>query len=221
MSGEQKRTKAQEERDAALLKSLTGREMDKDQVADMVEGIVGMLGRVSGHTGFMMPRPSTLAQQNQHVKKEVQKHLKHVSDKLAEAASSNSVECIRSDESFTEWLERDSCRLKNFHEELKFARQTMDLAAEHDDYELGLSAVNKAIKISTLHSKKDTELLSGLYWVQATLYAITDRMEEAKSSLQQCVKLVNPDDPENSETYAELAKQLEETHNKALEARSK
>lgn len=220
MSGDDKKDKSQDARDEALLQALAKTEVDKDQVVSMVGGLVGMLSRASGHTGFMNSYSESVGQHAAAPRKEVQKNIKHISDKLAEAAATNSVQNIRNDENFIQWLQRDSCKLKNFHEELKFARQTMDLAAEHGDYELGLLASTKAINISSLHSKKNHELMSELYWVQAELYAITDRMDEATASLKRCVKLVDPDATESSDTYQELVKQLEATRAKSTQALS-
>lgn len=220
MSGDEKKDKSQDAREEAYLRALTKTEVDKDQVVSMVGGLVGMLSRASGHTGFMNTYADTSGHQGSAPRKEVQKNIKHISEKLAEAVAAKSVECIRGDEHFVQWLQRDSCKLKNFHEELKFARQTMDLAAEFGDYELGLLASTKAINISALHSKKNHELMSELYWVQAELYAIINRMDDATASLKKCVKLVDPDASESSETYQELSKQLEETRAKAIQAGS-
>lgn len=220
MSGDDKQDKSQDAREEAYLRALTKTEVDKDQVVSMVGGLVGMLSRASGHTGFMNTYADTGGHHGAAPKKEVQKNIKHISEKLAEATATKSLECIRRDEHFSQWLQRDSCKLKNFHEELKFARQTMDLAAEHGDYELGLLAATKAINISALHSKKNHELMSELYWVQAELYAITNRMDAATASLKQCVRLVDPEANESSDTYQELAKQLEETRAKATQSAS-
>jgi hypothetical protein len=217
VSGDDKKNNSQDARDEALLRALSKTEVDKDQVVSMVGGLVGMLSRASGHTGFMNSYNESAHQHSLAPRKEVQKNIKHISDKLAEATSAKSVDCIRNDENFIQWLQRDSCKLKNFHEELRFARQTMELAAEHGDYELGLLASTKAINISSLHSKKNHELLSELYWVQAELYAITDRMDKANASLKMCVKLVDPSATEESDTYQELARQLEETRARSVE----
>jgi hypothetical protein len=219
VSGDDKDQKAQDPKDDALLNVLTKTEIDKDQVVSMVGGLVGMLGRASGRTGIMMPTAGATSHATAP-KKEVQKNIKHISEKLLEATSAESSDCIRNDEHFMQWLQRDGCKLKNFHEELKFARRTTDLAAEHGDFELGLLAAGKAINISTLHAKKDNELLSELYWVQAELLAISDRMDEARASLKQCVRLIAPDATETSDTYVELANQLNESRAKSAQARS-
>jgi len=216
VSGEDDNKKSS--KDEALLKVLKQTEVEKDQVVSMVGGLVGMLGRMGGATGITMPA-STMQQAATHApKKEMQKNIKHISEKLEEAANAHNVECIRADADFLQWLQREGCKLKNFHEEMKFTRRTLDLAVESKDYDLGLMAAAKAINIGGLHARKDHEMLSELYWVQAELFAVMDKMPEAKSSLKQCVKCINPEANEDSDTYRELAQQLEETREKALAA---
>ena len=212
MSDEDKQNAAQTEEEA-LLKRLTETEVQKDQVVAMVGDLVGMLGRMGGQTGFMMPKAgSTSVPSN---KREPQKNIKYISEKLAEAAKTKNLEGLRQDDHFMQWLKREGCKLKNFHDELGFARQTIELAFENGDFDLGLLASAKAINIGHLHAKRDREMLSELYWAQAEIFASVDRMAEAKESLKHCVQLINPGATEQSDAYKELEQQLIETRQKA------
>lgn len=211
MSEENKQNAAQTEEEA-LLKRLTETEVQKDQVVSMVGDLVGMLGRMSGQKGYMMPKAGSTAPSS---KREPQKNIKYISEKLAEATETKNLDGLRNDEHFMQWLTREGCKLKNFHEELGFARQTIELAFELGDFDLGLLASTKAINIGNLHAKRDREMLSELYWAQAEIYASVDRMKEATESLKHCVQLINPGATEESDAYQELAQQLEETRQKA------
>jgi hypothetical protein len=212
VSEENKQNAAQTEEEA-LLKRLTETEVQKDQVVSMVGDLVGMLGRMGGQKGFMMPKAGSTAAPTS--KREPQKNIKYISEKLAEAAQTKNLDCLRNDDHFMQWLTREGCKLKNFHEELSFARQTIELAFENGDFDLGLLASTKAINIGNLHAKRDREMLSELYWAQAEIYASVDRMAEATESLKHCVQLINPGATEQSDAYQELEQQLIETRQKA------
>lgn len=212
MSEENKQQNAAQPEEDALRKHLTETELPKEQVVAMVGDLVGMLGRMGGQNSFMLPKAGGASSAP---KKEPQKNIKFLSEKLAEAARTKNLDDLRNDDHFMQWLNRESCKLKNFHEELGFARQTIELAFEHGDFDLGLLASTKAINIGSLHAKRDREMLSELYWAQAEIYASIDRMAEATESLKHCVTLINPDANEQSDAYQELAQQLEETRQKA------
>jgi hypothetical protein len=198
-----------ESEEEALLKRLTETEVKKEQVVAMVGDLVGMLGRMGGQNGFMLPKAGAANVPSQ--KREPQKNIKYISEKLAEAVQTKNLDCLRNDDHFMQWLNREGCKLKNFHEELGFARQTIELAFEKGDFDLGLLASTKAINIGNLHAKRDREMLSELYWAQAEIYASVDRMKEATESLKHCVTLINPGATEQSDAYQELAQQLEKT----------
>ncbi|MDZ4836252.1 MAG: hypothetical protein SGJ27_20935 [Candidatus Melainabacteria bacterium] len=211
MSDEDKQNATQSEEEA-LLKRLTETEVQKEQVVAMVGDLVGMLGRMGGQNGFMMPKAGAATAPSKQ--REPQKNIKHISERLTEAAQTKNLDCIRNDEHFMQWLNREGCKLKNFHDELGFARQTIELAFENGDFDLGLLAATKAINIGNLHAKRDREMLSELYWAQAEIYASVDRMTEATQSLKSCVQLINPGATEQSDAYTELLQQLEETRQK-------
>ncbi len=206
---DEKNPDAVQSEEEALLKRLTETEVQKDQVVAMVGDLVGMLGRMGGQTGFMVPKQGSSNPPAQ--RREPQKNIKHISEKLTEASKTKNLECLKNDEHFMQWLNREGCKLKNFHDELGFARQTIELAFENGDFDLGLLASTKAINIGNLHAKRDREMLSELYWAQAEIYASVDRMKEATESLKHCVSLINPGATEQSDAFQELAQQLEKT----------
>jgi hypothetical protein len=210
---EENKQSAQTEEEA-LLKRLTETEVQKEQVVSMVGDLVGMLGRMGGQKGFMLPKGGS-ATASTTKQREPQKNIKHISEKLAEAAQTKNLDVLRNDDHFMQWLNREGCKLKNFHEELSFARQTIELAFENGDFDLGLLASTKAINIGNLHAKRDREMLSELYWAQAEIYASVNRMTEATESLKSCVQLINPGATEQSDAFQELAQQLEETRQKS------
>ncbi len=192
-------------RDEQLLRAIRETEVEKEDVVSMVEGLVDVLGRISGQSsGVSMPRQSA----SSAAKTKTAPDLNDIAALLEETGSSAQ---LRSHEGFMDWLRTEACKQKKFDEELRLIRRTIDIAGENNDHDLGILAASRAVKLAHLHAKSNNQLLSELFWLQADLYALAGRMTDAFRSLRQCIALADPDADEDSAAYIELARQLEES----------
>ncbi len=126
---------------------------------------------------------------------------------LAEAA-----EELTSNPDLLDWLERKSCKRKEYYEDFKALQQITDFYAEFGRFDLGIKAAEKALAITNLHRQGDPDVLSDLNWSLAQLNAANGEMEKAERWLTKCVLMVDPGADTDSETYLGLLAQLKETY---------
>jgi tetratricopeptide (TPR) repeat protein len=114
-----------------------------------------------------------------------------------------------------EWIDRKSCKRKEYYEDFKALQQLTDFYAELGRFELGIKAAEKALAITNLHRQGDPEVFSDLNWSLAQLNAANGEMEKAERWLTKCILIVEPGADSDSETYQGLMAQLNETYNNA------
>ncbi len=188
-------------------------EVDKDQVVSMIGDLIGTLGKIGGASGFAAPKPNTQAAPTQ---KEPQKTIRHIKEMATEAQKINDPKLLLDDEGFRDWLNHEGCKLKNFPDELVVARQVIELSGESFNHELGVLIAKKALSMAKLHARRDTELLSELYWIQAEFYAMSGDMSKATESLTSCIQASGQAVDRDSQAFKELYEELQSTRMKAL-----
>ncbi|MBX9669655.1 MAG: hypothetical protein K2X93_18675 [Candidatus Obscuribacterales bacterium] len=214
MSSDDKKQKTiGSDNDELLSQLMSKTEVDKDQVVSMIGNLIGTIGQMGGASGFAAPKPSTQAHPAQ---KEPQKNIRHIKEMTAAAQHSNDPSILLKDDGFRDWLKHEGCKLKNFPEELIVARQVIDLSGENFEHELGVLTAQKAIGMAKLHARRDKELLSELYWIEAEFHAMSGDMGKATESLASCIQNSTGESVDrDSQAFKELYEELESTREKA------
>ncbi|MBY0549319.1 MAG: hypothetical protein K2W95_18735 [Candidatus Obscuribacterales bacterium] len=119
-----------------------------------------------------------------------------------------------------EWLDRKSCKRKEYYDEFGVLEQLTGFYADLGRFDLGIKAAEKALAITNLHRQGDPEVISDLNWNLAQLNAANEDMERAERWLTKCVLLVEPGADSDSETYRGLLAQLKETFENARTMRA-
>lgn len=126
---------------------------------------------------------------------------------------------ITTNKDLLEWLDRKSCKRKEYYDEFRALQQITDFYAEFGRFDLGIKAAEKALAITNLHRQGDPDVLSDLNWSLAQLNAANGDLAKAERWLAKCVLMVDPSADADSETYQGLLAQLKETYNNARKHR--
>ena len=188
--------------------------IDSDTVVDFIENMVHAIGSTASeniakpqHNHKRSPEPLR-KHQSKSVATIMQKldRLKKYPDLAAEIAQDTDV---------TEWLKKESCKQKEYYEELKCAKELTSLFAGYRQFDLAVKAANKAVAITILHKRDDEETLSELNWVLAELYAAANNMDVALTYMLKCLQFMEPGACEGHQSYCDLLSQLEETRQRS------
>lgn len=118
-----------------------------------------------------------------------------------------------------EWLDKKSCKRKEYYDEFGVLEQLTAFYAEVGRFDLGIKAAEKALAITNLHRQGDPDVLSDLNWSLAQLNAANEDMPKAERWLTKCVLIAEPGADAESETYRGLLDQLKETFENAKKMR--
>ncbi len=193
--------------------------VDKDAVIDFIDNMVHAMGKVAvGNLPQQYgQKPEKSRAANDHrQKKQQSKVAAQIMQKLARLEKyPDLAKEVQEDPFIHEWLSKPGCKQKDYYDELECAQELTGFFGAYRRFDLAIKAAEKARSMTLLHAKDDEETLGELNWVLADLHAGCDKMEKALQYLRWCIDIVEPGANEESSTYKELLKQLEETNQKS------
>jgi hypothetical protein len=192
----------------AETESILRTRVDSGSVVDFIENMVDAIGSTAA--GQIPQRPARRPQPS--VRKYQSKSVTAIMQKLARVEKYPDLAAeFGQDRLVLEWLEHTACKQKEYYDELECAQQLTGFFGGRRQFDLALKAASKAVSITLLHRREDTEALAELHWVHAELHAAADDMEQARACMLKCLALIEPGAGESDPTYRELLLQLEET----------
>lgn len=191
--------------------------IESANVVNFIENMVQAMGSVAAeHYGGVLP--NQIRRPSEPVGRKYQsKTVAAIMQKLERAEKYPDLHKeVASDSVVLEWVNKSGCKQKDYYEELECAQDLTGFFAGHRHYELAIKTASKAIAMTTLHRRDDSETLAELNWVLAELFAASDNMDSALNYMRKCLAIYEPGADENSATYKELLSQLEETRQRNL-----
>ncbi|MBX9720374.1 MAG: tetratricopeptide repeat protein [Candidatus Obscuribacterales bacterium] len=195
-----------------LLKS----SVDRESVVNFIEGMVQAMGYAA--VDKMPQLPKKQQEQAPPARKFQSKAVGAIMQKLERLEKyPDQAKSLQEDATVLEWIGHNGCKQKDYYEELELAQELTSFFGGHRKFDLAIKSASKALSITLLHRREDTETLAEAYWVLAELHAATDKMDEALNHMSKCLELMEPgaQDP-NHPTYKELLANLVETRERSL-----
>lgn len=216
---EQQNSASEANRDAAPANAdqILKQSVDKEAVVSFIEGMVQAMGSAAITGGYTGTPNQSQKQQAPEPDRRQSKTVATLLHKVERAHKYPDVaKQLPEDATVLEWIGKPGCKQKEYYDEFECAEALTSFFASRRHFELAAQTATKALNITKLHKKDDSETLSELYWVLADLHAAMDKMPDALGYMKQCLQIIEPGADENHPTHKELMGQLNDTRNRSL-----